>query len=383
MAKLTINVDEVLPSLAQVAGVVNAKSPLPILSNVVFVTRMGASVEERAFSLTASDSETWVTMAVPSVAFDEEMRFCVNAADIVKVLSNLKGRQVEMVLDHESHTIKCSYGKGRFVLPFESTDDFPLPSMDMDGAYERYMNPANLQRALEKTSFAIANEKLRPIMNGVHFDLFNYGMVAVATDGQKLAKYTDKTVRLDVPDDSECGFTLPKKPVGLLLGLLNGCDTEVKLTFNEKCVSVSNGDFKLLTRLLEGNYPKYDRVIPQDNNVETIVPKAEMIEALKRVLPMGNASSELVKLSFTMGTVTISAEDFNFSKSADENIDCDFASQELAIGFNGGYLLEVLQNIDGDDVKVCLKEPSRAGLFKPTDDDDTEEYISLLMPIFV
>ena len=138
-----------------------------------------------------------------------------------------------------------------------------------------------------------------------------------------------------------------------------------------------------MTRLLEGNYPKYDRVIPQDNNVETIVPKAEIIEALKRVLPMGNASSELVKLSFTMGTVTISAEDFNFSKSADESIDCDYASQELAIGFNGGYLLEVLQNIDGDDVKVCLKEPSRAGLFKPTDDDDTEEYISLLMPIFV
>ena len=107
------------------------------------------------------------------------------------------------------------------------------------------------------------------------------------------------------------------------------------------------------------------------------------MEALRRVLPMGNATSELVKLTFTMGNVTISAEDASFSKSADESIDCDFASQELAIGFNGGYMMEILQNIDTDNVKVCLKEPSRAGLFKPTDDDDTEEYISLLMPILV
>lgn len=378
MGKLLFNVDDVLPRLAQVVNVVNAKNAMPILGDVVFQVR-----SDSGLTVTASDSETWLTIKTPHLEADENMTFCVIATDIFKVLSNLKGKTVEMVLDKDTHTLKCSYGKGRFALPYEDATDFPRPTMDMSDAKTLDINSANLLRLLQKTDFAVANEKLRPIMNGVHFDFKPIGVVTCATDGQKLAKYTDKTVKLDVPDDSECGFTLPKKPVGLLLGLLNGCDTEVKLTFNEKCVSVSNGDFKLLTRLLEGNYPKYDRVIPQDNNVETIVPKAEMIEALKRVLPMGNASSELVKLSFTMGTVTISAEDFNFSKSADESIDCDYASQELAIGFNGGYLLEVLQNIDGDDVKVCLKEPSRAGLFKPTDDDDTEEYISLLMPIFV
>ena len=381
MAKLIFNVDDVLPRLAQVAGVVNAKSPLPILSNVVFITTLGDNSEARTLSLMASDSETWVTMAVPFVSFDEKTEFCVNAADIVKVLSNLKGRQVEMVLDHESHTIKCSYGKGRFVLPFESTDDFPLPSMDMDGAFERYMNPANLQRALEKTSFAIANDKLRPIMNGVHFDLFNYGMVAVATDGQKLAKFTDKTITCEL--DEPVGFTLPKKPSGILYNLLNGQDTDVKLSFNDKCASCGNGVFKIQTRLLEGRYPDYNRVIPKDNTVETNVGKAEMLEALKRVMPMGNEKSELVKAAFTMGNVTLSTEDATFSKSADESVDCDFASQEIAIGFNATMLSEILQNIDSDTVKVCLKDPSRAGLFQPSDDDETEEYVTLLMPIFV
>lgn len=379
MAKLKFNVDEVLPRLSQVVSVVNAKSPIPILGNVVFQTR-----QDYGLTVTTSDSETWLTIKTPCLEFDEPMTFCVLAQDIFKVLSNLKGKEVEMVLDPETHTVQGTYKKGHFSLPYEGATEYPRPAMDMDDATQMELNAANMLRALDKASFAIANEKLRPIMNGVHFDFMPEYMVAVATDGQKLAKHIDKTVKTGETDESVArGFTLPRKPVTLLIGLLNGCDTNVNLMFTDKCVSVGNGDFKLLTRLLEGKYPQYDRVIPTDNTVETIVNKNELTDALKRVLPMGNASSELVKMAFTMGNVTISAEDFNFSKSADESLDCDFASQELTIGFNGGYLSEVLQNIDGDNVKICLKEPSRAGLFKPTDVDETEEYVSLLMPIFV
>lgn len=375
--RLNFSVDDMLPRLAQVVSVVNSKNALPILSNVVFQTR-----NDNGLTITASDSETWLTIKTPCKEFDEPMTFCVLAADIFKVLSNLKGKDVEMTLDADMHMIQGTYAKGRFALPYEDAKEYPRPAMEMGDAKTVNINAANLRRALNKTSLAIANEKLRPIMNGVHFDFMQDNMVAVATDGQKLAKYVDKTMRFDI-SDAICGFTLPKKPVTLLENLLNGCELEVAVTFTDKCVSFTNDDFKLLTRLLEGNYPPYNRVIPVDNSVETLVNKSEIIEALRRVLPMGNASSELVKLSFTMGNVTISAEDASFSKSADESIDCDFASQELSIGFNGGYMMEILQNIDSDDVKICLKEPSRAGLFKPTDADDTEEYVSLLMPIFV
>ena len=375
--RLKFSVDGMLPRLAQVVNVVNSKNALPILGNVVFQTR-----NDNGLTITASDSETWLTIKTPCKEFDEPMTFCVLATDIFKVLSNLKGKEVEITLDADTHMIQGTYAKGRFSLPYEDAAEYPRPTMEMADAMSIDINAANMERALNKASFAIANEKLRPIMNGIHFDFFNYGMVSVATDGQKMAKYVDKTIKLDM-DGSTCGFTLPKKPVTLLSSLLNGCDTEVKVMFTDKCVAVSNDDFKLLTRLLEGHYPPYDRVIPTDNSVETIVNKSELIEALRRVLPLGNATSELVKLTFTMGNVTISAEDASFSKSADESIDCDFASQELSIGFNGGYMMEILQNIDSDDVKVCLKEPSRAGLFKPTNADENEEYVSLLMPIFV
>lgn len=377
MAKLTFNVDEMLPNLAQVVGVVNSKNPIPILGNVVLQTRSDVGL-----TITASDSETWLTIKTPCIEFDEPMMFCVLASDIFRALSNLKGKVVTVELDEETHTLKGSYEKGHFALPFESAKDFPRPTMDMSDSLEKTIGAPNLFRTISKTEFGIANDKLRPIMNGIHFDFLPQGMVACATDGQKLAKYTDCTVVLG-DDETAKGFTLPKKPAIIMLGLLNGLDADVHVVFNDKCVSFGNADFKMITRLLEGNYPNYDRVIPIDNNVETVVSKSEFTEALKRVLPMGDASSQLVKLSFSMGVMTISSEDFNFSKSADESIDCDYSSGEMAIGFNGGYLMDVLSNIDGDNVKICLKNQSSSGLFKPAETHEAEDYVSLLMPIFV
>lgn len=381
MAKLKFNVDEFLPRLLQVAGVVNSKNTLPILGDVVFSTHVGESVDERIVTLMASDGETWLTVKVPLVEFDEQITFCVIATDIVKVLSNLKGKSVEMVLDEETHTIKGSYGNGRFALPFEHTDEYPRSDMNMDGAIEKEIVAVNLSRAISKCDFAIANDKLRPILNGIHFDFASNGMTCFATDGQKMARYFDKTVVSD--NEETTGFTLPKKPANILFGLLANYDENVRLVFNNTCVSFGNNDFRMQTRLLEGNYPNCDRVIPKDNTIETIVSKGELLEALKRVMPMGDAVSELVRCLFAMGEITVSAEDFSYSKSADERIACDYASQELSIGFNGNMLIELLQCIDSDTVKICLKDMTRAGVFKPTDEDENEEFVALLMPLII
>lgn len=378
MGKLVVKIDELLPRLQQVVAVVNSKNSMPILADVVFQVR-----KDNGLTMTTSDAETWLTVATPCVEFDEPMTFCVIAQDIFKVFSNLKGKVVEMVLDQETHTLKCSYsdGKGRFALPYEGAEEFPRPNMDMTGSKDMHINATNLACAIDKATFAIANDKIRPIMNGIHFDFFEYGMVAVATDGQKLGKHLDKTI---TSDETQIGFfTLPRKPCTLLASILNGCESDIHVVFNDKSVSFGNSEFKMHTRLLEGNYPKYERVIPTDNTIETTIDKVEFMDALRRVLPLGNQSSELVKLSFRMGEMTISAEDFSFSKSADETLACDYASQELSIGFNGGYLMEILQSIQTDMVKICLKDQTRAGLFKPTEDGENEEYVALLMPIFI
>jgi DNA polymerase III, beta subunit len=383
MAKIKFNTDDVLPYLQQVAGVVNAKSSLPILSDILFTTQIDETTNERKFMLTASDGETWLSIYVEKHEFDENMRFCVNATDILKALANLKGSTIVMELDESTHTIKCSYENGHFSMPYDETNEYPKPNMNMEGACVKSINDTKLLKAIEKAGFATANDELRPVMNGVHFDFLNTCMVAVASDGHKLAKYTDLTITSEEIQPS--GFTLPKKPSHTLLTILSSYnyDMDIELKYNDKCVYFACDRFSLITRLIEGRYPNYDAVIPKDNTIETTLDKNAFISALKRVLPMGNASSELVELSFQMGQLTLKTEDIDFSKSAKEDVNCDYASQEMTIGFKGSALLGVLQNIDGDEVKVQLKDATRAGLFKPSKDSDTTTYLSLLMPMLV
>lgn len=381
MAKLKFNTDDLLPQLSQVVGVVNSKNSLPILNDVLFVTHLGVVGDERRLSLTTSDSETWLTVYVPSAEFDTEMMFCVAATDIYKALANLKGKTVAMTLDESTHTITCEYGNGHFSLPYEDAVDFPRPNMNTDQMVEKKIGSERLLQAIEKAGFATANDELRPVMNGVHFDFLQKGMVAVATDGQKLSKFTDLTIQN--PNEIASGFTLPKKPAHIMLSVLSNNQGDVELKFNDKCARFTHNAFRLTTRLIEGRYPNYDSVIPKDNEIVANVDKASFIAALKRVMPMGNANSELICLAFTMGNVELSAEDFDFSKSAKENVSCDFASQEITIGFKSSVLLSIIQNIDCNTIKIMLKEPSRAGVFKPATDAESYEYLSLAMPMLI
>lgn len=380
MFKIVINVDAVLPQLSQVVGVINSKNSLPILGDVLVTT----NVDGNNIMLNSSDSETWLSIIVPCVEKEvdtEAKGFCVNATDFHKALANLKGEVVTMMVDFEKNNVQCAYKNGLLNMPIESMAEYPQPMMDSSECTDMTVKGADMVKAIEKAGFAVAQDEIRPIMNGVHFDFLATCLIAVATDGQKLAKYSN--YRINNPSEEPAGFTLPKKPANIVLNILNGFDGDVTVRFNDKCVWVANGDFTLVTRLIEGNYPNYDRVIPTDNTIVTNIKKADFINALKRVTPMGNALSELVRLSFKMGELVISAEDYEFSKSAKEHVECDYASTELEIGFKGSILMSVLQNIDDETVHVEMKEPSRSALFTPKEDAEGTKYVSLLMPMLL
>lgn len=386
--KLKFDVDSLLPRIGQCVSVVNTKNSLPILNDLLFETKDDGNGGV-CLLMTASDSETWLSVKGSLMEADKDIRICVNATDIYKALSNLKGKQIEMAIDESAHTITCKHANGRFSLPFEEASEYPQPAAiesNDETATTKMLVGSHVLRSLEKAGFATANDELRPVMNGVHFDFLPDGMVSVATDGHKLAKFKDKEVTFEKVGGDESpikGFTLPKKPSTTLMNILSGYDGNIKLVFNDRAVIVNNTDFKMTTRLIEGRYPNYDGVIPKDNDVIVTVPKADFVSALKRVLPMSNTSSELVSVKMSMGMITLEAVDFDFSKSASENIECDYFGAEIAIGFKGSVMLAVAQNIDGDHIKIALKDPSRAGLFVPANEGETTEYTSLLMPMLI
>jgi DNA polymerase-3 subunit beta len=384
MNKITFMSDEILPSLAMVSSVVNPKNSLPILNDVRIETKddgNGGTI----LVFMASDSETWLQMKSTCEESDKDVAICIEAKSLLQALRNLGGKRVEMTIDDDKHTVLCSYGNGRFSLPFDNANEFPLPIATIDDAKEKRIDAQKLLTAIEKAGFATANDELRPVMNGVHFDFYPYGMVTCATDGHKLAKYTDLTITFDGDANPVVdGYTLPKKPCHTLISVLaNTVSGDVKISFNDRLVAMNNTMFKMTTRLIEGRYPNYDAVIPKENNKIALVDKAAFVSALKRVLPMGNSNSELVALGFNSGNMTISAEDFDFSKSASEDVCCDYTQEPFSIGFKGSVLLQMLQNIDGDVVKLAMSDASRAGVISEDKSHECYDYTSIIMPMLL
>lgn len=381
MKKITFKPDEVVPSLAVVSSLLNAKNALPILDDVRIVTK-NDSLGGTFMELMTSDSNMWLQVKCNGIEADEGISICVNCKSLLQALRNLEQESVCMEINEESHTITCDYGNGHFTLPFNDSNEYPTPIVEKtDNDVTVMLDAKKMLTAIEKAGFATANDELRPVMCGVHFDFFKDCMVSVASDGQKLARYKDLTI---TNENDEFGFTIPNKPCHTLMGVLASIDEgNVKLVFNERCFTVNNCEFKLTARLLEYKYPDYERVIPKDNDKLATINRQAFMNALKRVVPMSNAASELVCLVFSNGNLEIMAEDIDFSTSAKENVVCDYTGDNFKIGFKGSTLITLLQNIDSEDVVIAMKEANRAGTLKESTESQDYEYTSLIMPMLL
>ena len=275
---IKFKVDDLLPYIGSAASVVSAKPVYPILTCV----RMDARTDN-SLILTTSDGESWFTTKAPCELVSEPFDICVDANDLVRALSNLKGKDVAMNVNSDKHQAEFDYGCGHFALPFQSGDEFIKMETPTDGT-SVIMDAKALVNAINKTLFAAANDELRPVMNGIHFDFLNDKMTCGATDGHKLVRYIDYKV---TNENLACNnVTLPKKPASIIKGVLDGVDSQVRVTYDDRLLSVSNAAFRLVTRLCEQKYPDYVRVIPTNNNIETVVDKNDLVMALKRVAPM-------------------------------------------------------------------------------------------------
>lgn len=373
--KIELQSKELLQRLKLAAKVINTKSALPILGNFLIETKGDVIL------ITVSDSEQWLSLKCPIITYDEDARFCVMAMDFLKAVDNLNDVIVTISLDAASHTLTCDYGNGKFSMPYEDADEFPLANIDSTNAKDFIVDGKRVLTAIEKTGFATANDELRPVMNGIHFDLFCDGLVCATSDGHKLSRYKDKTITRE-DDGTTPNFTLPKKPSNILMTILSAIDGAIKISFNDKAISVNNKDFKLTARLLEFKYPNYEAVIPKDGKITVTVDKNSLLNSIKRVLPMANDSSCLVELDFSQGQVVVSAKDIDFSKSASETVTCD-CDAEIKIGFKGTTLIEILRNINDDNIVIELTDSMCAGVFFSAFELTRDEYLSLCMPMLI
>lgn len=279
----------------------------------------------------------------------------------------------------DNNTIEISSTHGKYSLAYLDGEEFPKPVSLSDASKVTLLGDV-LATAIQKTIFAVGNDDLRPTMSGVLFEFSEEGLTFVATDAHKLVKYQRTDIK--APETSE--FIMPKKPLNLLKGILAGSENEVTIEYNESNAKFSFDEMEIICRLIDGKYPNYNAVIPKENPNKLVVNRLQFLSSARRVSIFSNKTTHQVRLKVAGSDLQVSAEDVDYSNKADERFVCNYQGDDLEIGFNSRFLIEMLNNLDSDEVMLEMSMPNRAGILTPLDGLDVGERVLMLaMPIML
>jgi len=371
--RFTVSSSALSGKLIALSRVINSKNALPILGDFVF------EIKDNILYLTASDSENMMKTQLELTESDGYCRFAIGNHDLLEAVKGFSEQPITFDIDQEKNIVKISYQNGLFSLPIENADEFPMAQPISDFATTITLPNLILAENINRSVFATAQDELRPVMNGIYFDLSADCLAVVASDGHKLVRNKVFTIKSEQP----AAFILPKKPANLLRNLLGKDGGDVIIRFDERNAEVNYGDGTIQCRLIEGRYPNYNSVIPQNNPNELRVDRLGLLAALRRVQPFANDSSNLIRFHVEGSTLQLDAEDYDFSKTATEKMTCEYNGQPMSIGFKGSSFIEVLSNFDCNEVIIQLADPSRAGLVLPSEQPENQDVLMLMMPMLI
>lgn len=373
--KFVVSSTELLSHLTAISKVISSKSTMPILDNFLF------QLSENELTITASDLESTLITSLELDNIEGDGAIAVPAKLLTDTLKEFPEQPLTFQIDADSFGIEIFSDNGKFSIVGQNGEDFPeLPELTEDSTSSVNVSHIALQKGIDKTLFATADDELRPVMNGIFIELSPDYMSFVASDAHKLVRYR----RLDAKADFDSSFILPKKPAGLLKNLLPKEEFDIKIEFDNKNAFFTLSNYKLICRLVEGNYPTYNSVIPSDNPNKMVIDRLNFFNTVKRVSVFSNQASNLVKLGLNDNQLIVSAQDIDFSISAVERLNCEYEGDEMEIGFKSTFLQEILTNLATSDVKVELSDPTRAGLLLPVEnEDEDEDVLMLLMPMMI
>jgi len=373
--KFVVSSSDLLSHLQAISRVIINKNTLPILDNCLF--KMDASELE----ITASDLESTLITRMSLQNASESGSVAIPAKILLDTLKEFADQPLTFDIDTKTYSVVINSENGRFSVVGQNASDFPqLPAIKSDRKNAIRVGYEVLLNGINKTLFATADDELRPVMNGIFIELANDNLTFVASDAHKLVRYK----RNDVKPGTNASFILPKKPASLLKNILPKESNDISLEFDDKNAVFTLTNYTMVCRLVEGNYPSYNTVIPVGNPNKLRVDRLEFYNSLRRVSVFANQASNLVKLQLTGNQLTVSAQDIDFSISAYERIKCNYDGDDMEIGFKSVFLIEILSNLASGDVIFELSDPSRAGIMVPADTEtEGEDVLMLLMPMMI
>lgn len=372
--RFTVSSSALSSKLNMLAKVIGSKNSLPILDCFLFQVANGE------MSITASDSDNVIKSTLALTDHDGEGEFCVPNRVILDALKELPEQPLHFDVDAagEAIAIKIVYQNGLYNFTGQSAEDYPRTQSMNDACTTVSLPTEMLINNISRSLFATANDELRPVMNGIYFDLTPDALAIVASDGHKLVRSKNFTIKSESPS----AFNLPKKPASLLKNILSKDGDDAIIKFDDRSAEIQFTDGVMRCRLIDGRYPNYNSVIPNNPN-EVTVDRRGLQSALRRVLPFASESSQLIRFHIESGRFEVSSEDIDFSTSAKEQLSCEYNGSPMSIGFKGSSLMEILSNLTSDNIIIQLADPSRAGIIVPAEQPENEDILMLIMPMLL
>ncbi len=369
--KFIVSSSQLLKQIQILGGVINTNNTLPILDNFLF------ELSDNQLKISASDLETTMSTTI-DVEADETGAIAVPARLLLDILKTFPDQPLTFKVE-DNNTIEISSDSGKYALAYADGAEFPR-SVELESPSSTILKGNILATAISKTIFASGNDDLRPVMSGVFFQFSPENLIFVATDAHKLVKY----IRTDVSANEVAEFIMPKKPLTLLKNILSGSEDDVSIEYNDTNAKFIFGGSILVCRLIDGKYPNYEAVIPKENPNKLTLERNSFSNSVRRVSIFSSKTTHQIRLKMAGTELKISAEDLDFSNKADERLQCSYEGDDMQIGFNSRFLLEMLNHLSSNEILLEMSLPNRAGILTPIDGlEEGEEITMLVMPVML
>jgi DNA polymerase III subunit beta len=369
--KFVVSSSELVKNLSNISGVIAPNPLVPILENFLF------ELDKTSLTVTASDMQT-VMVADLMVDSSDTVSVAIPAKLLMDTLKSLPEQPISVAISNETFGVEITTSNGRFKIAGENPLDFPrAPQVNRNFNIE--LDSHILAAAINNTLFATSTDDLRPAMTGVYIDIQEENTTFVATDGHRLIRYR----REDIKSSTPTTMILPRKALNLIKISLPSNSVPVVTEFSNSNAFFSFGNIKLICRLIDERYPDYENVIPKANPHRMSVERSKFLNSLKRIAIFSNKTTHQIRLKITADELTISAEDLDYSNEAVEKISCEYIGEDMEIGFNAKFLAEMLSNISSSTITMELSLPNRAGLIIPSDKEENEDILMLVMPVML
>ncbi len=359
--------------LQSVGRVIASKNSLPILDNFLF------NIADNRMTVTASDGEITLRTSLDLVECDGDLDFVLNAKSFQEAIKEIPEQPMEVNIHPESYDVRINYQNGHFDLLAQGAEQYPTFGALKGDISSIVVDAQRLYSGVNRALFAAADDPIRMVMNGIFVDYNAQGLAIVASDGRKLSC----SRMLDLTTDTPSSFILHKKPANIVKGILQKEVGDVTVRFTKQNAVFESENYLLSCRLTEGSFPNYNSVIPKDNPNLVTIHRGALISALRRVMIFANLGNPMVRLHIEPGRLVLSARDVEYSRAGEESLLCEYAGMPMNIGFKGTLLMELLNNLEGEEVILQLADPSRAGVIVPAEQPEQEHILMLLMPMML